>query len=237
MGSHQGRPVRASAVLVDCGRVLIHPDDALFQQAARMLGCVLPDGIATKALGRTVWEGSTSPDPVAFWNGPAKIDAWARHAALSNQDGHAVWTRVHQLDSNGIRLWSRPDPGAGTALHRLTEAGLPVAIVSNNDGRLHQQLTDAGLAHHVTAFIDSAAVGVAKPAPGIFAYAAAQLGVRIDQCIMIGDDPYFDINASLRAGVATAVLIDPGTDRPAAWPGHAYPDLSAAVETIISAVH
>jgi putative hydrolase of the HAD superfamily len=63
-------------------------------------------------------------------------------------------------------------------------------VVSNNDGRLHQQLATAGLAGYVTAIVDSAAVGGAKPDPGIFLHAAAALGARLEECVMIGDDPY-----------------------------------------------
>jgi hypothetical protein len=69
--------MRTAAVLVDAGRVLVHPDDTLFQDAAHQLGCTLPPGVAACALGRTVWQGAAAPDPIAFWEGPAKIRACA----------------------------------------------------------------------------------------------------------------------------------------------------------------
>jgi HAD superfamily hydrolase (TIGR01509 family) len=225
--------MKPAAVLVDAGRVLIHPDDSLFQQAAQTLGCRLREGAATTALGRTVWDGAASADPIAFWNGTAKIRAWARHAGLSRTQGRAVWNRVHELDQAGTPLWSRVEPGARAALRRLTDAGLQIAVVSNNDGRLHRQLSAVGLDHHFAAIVDSAVVGTAKPSPEIFAYAATELGLHLHQCVMIGDDPYFDIRASLLAGIPTAILIDPGADRPAKWRSDAYPDLSSAVQAII----
>jgi HAD superfamily hydrolase (TIGR01509 family) len=227
--------MRAAAVLVDAGRVLIHPDDTLFQQAARQLGCDLTPGAASRALGRTVWQGAAAPDPIGFWRGPAKILAWSRHTYLSADNGRAVWHRVHEFDLTGTPLWSRTDPGAAEALRRLAAAGLPVAVVSNNDGRLHQQLAAAGLLNLVTAVVDSATVGTPKPAPEIFAYAATKLGVRLEDCIMIGDDPHFDIEASLHAGVGQALLIDPGGDRPGDWPTEAFPDLTGAASHIVCA--
>jgi putative hydrolase of the HAD superfamily len=140
---------------------------------------------------------------------------------------------VHNRDRDSTSLWTKTDPGTATALQRLTEAGYPIAVVSNNDGRLHHQLTTAGLADYVAAIVDSAVAGVAKPSPQIFNHAAGRLGVRLDDCIMIGDDPYFDIRASLHAGAAAAILIDPGTDRPATWSTPAYPDLLGAVTALL----
>jgi HAD superfamily hydrolase (TIGR01549 family) len=226
--------MRTAAVLIDAGRVLIHPDDRLFQRAARSVGYTLPDGAATSAIGRTVWEAASTNDPVAFWSGPAKVDAWSRQASLPIRQGRAVWDRVHELDQTVTPLWSQVDPAAGAALRCLNRAGLKVAVVSNNDGRLRQQLHQAGLLHLVDAGVDSAVAGVAKPSPEIFAYAAAGLGVPLNDCIMIGDDPYFDIQAALRAGVASAILIDPGADRPISWSTAAYADLHSAVRAIVS---
>ncbi|GIM94386.1 HAD family hydrolase [Paractinoplanes toevensis] len=220
-------------MLVDAGRVLVHPDDQLFRQEALAVGCTLAAGAATIALGRTVWEGAAASDPIAFWNSTAKIDAWSRHAGLATRSGRAVWERVHRRDREDTPLWSKPDPGAAVALQRLRQAGYLIAVVSNNDGRLHHQLTASGLIHHVNAVVDSAQVGLAKPSPEIFDHAATQLGVRLDQCVMIGDDPYFDIHASLHAGAAAALLIDPGDDRPCTWPTIAYPDLGGAADAVL----
>lgn len=220
-------------MLVDAGRVLLHPDDTLFEQEALAIGCPLGDRRAAIALGRTVWEGAATSDPIAFWATTTKIDVWARHAGLPSRAGHAIWQRVHDRDRAGTPLWSRPDPGAAVALQRLTAAGYRIAVVSNNDGRLHHQLTTAGLIRHVDAVIDSAVVRVAKPSPEIFTRAAAALQVPLDQCLMIGDDPYFDIRASQQAGAAAAILIDPCGDRPATWSSPAYRDLNAATSALL----
>jgi HAD superfamily hydrolase (TIGR01549 family) len=219
---------RVTAVLIDAGRVLLHPDDTLFQRAAHRHHQALAAGTAARALGRTVWEGAAAHDPIAFWNTHRKIHAWARHAGLDPHTGARIWHHVHQADA-GTPLWSVPEPTAATALAALTAAGYHLAAVSNNDGRLHHQLAAAGLADYFTAIVDSAVVGIAKPSPAIFLHAAAILGASPDQCVMIGDDPYFDIRASARAGIGHSILIDAHHDRPATWTPPACPDLGAAI--------
>jgi len=224
---------RVTAVLIDAGRVLIHPDDTLFQRAAHAHQQPLAVGVAVRAIGRTVWEGATAADPVAFWNSDRKVDAWARHAGLNPRDGARIWQQVHQADAV-TPLWSIGEPTAATALAALAGAGYRIAGVSNNDGRLHEQLTAAGLTSYVTAIVDSAVLGIAKPDPAIFLHAAAALGIRPDQCVMIGDDPHFDIHASTRAGIGSTILIDAHHDRPATWTTPACPDLGAAAALLLA---
>lgn len=218
---------RVAAVLIDAGRVLLHPDDTLFQRAAHTHHQTLAPGVAARAIGRTVWEGATANDPVAFWTSSRKIHAWSRHAGLAPHAGTRIWHHVHQADT-ATPLWSIPEPTAAAALTALTDTGYRLAVVSNNDGRLHQQLAAAGLADHFTAIIDSAAIGTAKPEPAIFLHAASALDVRPDECVMIGDDPYFDIRASAQAGIHRNILIDAHHDRPATWPTPACLHLGAA---------
>lgn len=218
---------RVTAVLIDAGRVLIHPDDTLFQNAARAHHQTLAPGTAARAIGRTVWDGAATNDPIAFWNTHDKIHTWSRHAGLDPHTGTRIWHHVHQADAD-TPLWSVPEPTAAVTLAALAAAGYQLAAVSNNDGRLHQQLTAAGLAGYFTVLVDSAVVGVAKPDPAIFLHAAAALGVPAEQCVMIGDDPYFDIQASTRAGIGASILIDAHHDRPTTWATPACPDLAAA---------
>ena len=222
-----------SAVLIDAGRVLIHPDDTHFQRAAHHVGVPLPAGTGPRALGHTVWESARSPDPIAFWNTDAKIAAWSRHAGLTTAAGNAVWHHVHHLDRTDTPLWSQVEPTAAVALRALTAAGYRVAVVSNNDGRLHRQLTTAGLADSCTAIIDSAVLGTAKPDPAIFHHAAALLDVPPAACLMIGDDPFFDIHAAINAGIRHTILIDHDQHRPPSWTSNAAPTIGAAAEAII----
>jgi HAD superfamily hydrolase (TIGR01509 family) len=223
---------RIKAVLIDAGRVLLHPNDAHFQHAARHLNIHLPANAGTRALGRTVWTGASTADPISFCNTPPKIQTWAHHAGLDEADGTAVWNHVHQLDAT-MPLWSRLEPTAERALIRLGRAGYRLAVVSNNDGRLRRQLTAAGIASHFAAIIDSAELGTAKPAAEIFLHTADELHVRPDQCVMIGDDPHFDIQASLRAGIPTSILIDAYHDRPHSWTTPACRTIGAASQLLL----
>ncbi|MGX6607453.1 HAD family hydrolase [Micromonosporaceae bacterium Da 78-11] len=224
---------RMTAILIDAGRVLIHPDDTLFQHAARTHQQSLAAGVAVRAIGRTVWEGAAAADPVAFWNSDRKVHAWARHAGLSSRAGARIWQQVHRADTD-TPLWSVCEPTAVTSLAALAAAGYRIAVVSNNDGQLHHQLAAAGLTSYFTAIVDSAVLGTTKPDPAIFLHAAAAVGAHPGQCVMIGDDPHFDIHASTRAGIGSTILIDAHHDRPATWPTPACRDLGAAANLLLA---
>ncbi|XVU28137.1 HAD family hydrolase [Actinoplanes sp. CA-054009] len=211
--------------------MLLHPNDTFFQHAARALGQHLAPGVASEALGRTVWDGVAANDPVRFWNGDEKIRTWSRHAGLSTAAGAAIWKHVHERDLHEP-LWSIPEASAQSALTTLVGAGYRLAVVSNNDGRLRQQLTNAALLPYFDAIIDSATHHAVKPDPAIFNAATDELGVHPSECLMIGDDPHFDIQASLEAGIVDTILIDKLDCRPPTWPTRACPDLSAAADLL-----
>src|SRR4051794_22653357 len=92
---------------------------------------------------------------------------WWGHTGLTRDQATAIWTYVHHLDRT-TPLWSRLEPPVEPALAALVAAGLRLAVVSNNDGRLRQQIDTAGIAAYFSAAIDSAEVGTAKSDPAIF---------------------------------------------------------------------
>jgi putative hydrolase of the HAD superfamily len=90
-----------------------------------------------------------------------------------------------------------------------------VAVVSNADGTVEQQLRDdafcqvgSGAGVEVTAVLDSTVVGVAKPDPAIFRLALALLDVPPARAIHVGDTPSADVTGARAAGVRP-VLVDP----------------------------
>lgn len=108
-------------------------------------------------------------------------------------------------------------PGAAQTLQALQDAGVPVAVASNSEHhRLHLKLRGAGLSALVGAhaYDPSYVGGVGKPAPDLYLYAAAQLGVKAQRCLVIEDSV-----PGARAGVAAGATV---------WGllagGHALPD-------------
>jgi putative hydrolase of the HAD superfamily len=78
-------------------------------------------------------------------------------------------------------------PDARAACHALAAAGLLLAVVSNWDVGLHEQLERVGLGSLVNTVVTSAEAGAPKPEPAVFELALARLGVRADQAVHVGD--------------------------------------------------
>jgi putative hydrolase of the HAD superfamily len=104
--------------------------------------------------------------------------------------------------------WTRVGPGAIELLQAVTDRQVPIGIVSNSDGTVEADLKSlrvcqvgTGAGACVTAVIDSAVVGVAKPDPAIFGFALRAAGVDPDQAIFVGDSVSLDVQGALRAGI------------------------------------
>jgi D-glycero-D-manno-heptose 1,7-bisphosphate phosphatase len=127
-------------------------------------------------------------------------------------------------------------PGARRAVRRLNEAGIAVAVVTNQSGvargyfdlaaveRLHEAMrADLAVegawfdAFYVCPFLAEAAVAEyahpdhpdRKPNPGMILRALAELDLDPGQTLVIGDKPS-DLEAARRAGIAGALF--PGGD-------------------------
>lgn len=128
------------------------------------------------------------------------------------------------------RLWSRVLPGVPEALASLRAMGLRLVVVSNSDGTVEQGLADAGLRPLLDAVVDSAIVGVEKPAPGIFEAALRVANVTPSRVLHVGDLWAADVVGARGVGLH-AVLLDPYDD----WDDvdcPRIPDLTALAEAL-----
>ena len=112
-----------------------------------------------------------------------------------------------------------PMPGAAALLDALAARGVPTCITSNGPlAKIAQTLRVAGLAPHFGDRLFSAyEVGSWKPDPALFLHAAAALGVRPRDCIVV-DDSLAGIEAAGRAGMRALWLRAPGAEPGAAAP-------------------
>uniref|UniRef100_UPI0005852705 HAD family hydrolase n=1 Tax=Nocardia testacea TaxID=248551 RepID=UPI0005852705 len=141
----------------------------------------------------------------------------------------------------------RPVPGAADALRLVRAAGIQLGVVSNQSGvarglispgqlaavndRVEELLGPFGTWQVCVHGEDDGCV-CRKPAPGMVRRAAAELGVDIDRCVLIGDTGA-DVAAALSAG-ARAVLVPTARTRPeevrhARAAAMVAPDLTEAV--------
>ncbi|RMF33463.1 MAG: beta-phosphoglucomutase, partial [Chloroflexi bacterium] len=95
-------------------------------------------------------------------------------------------------------------PGALELLEELRAAGIRVAIgsASKNARRVIEQL---GIADRVDVIADGHSVARPKPAPDLFLYAAEQMGLPPEQCLVV-EDAASGIEAALAAGMWTVGL-------------------------------
>jgi histidinol-phosphate phosphatase family protein len=144
----------------------------------------------------------------------------ALEAVLFDRDG----TLIVDFPYNGDPASVEPMPGAERAVARLREAGLPVAVISNQSG-VGRGLIDVAAVEAVNRRTGEL-LGVEtllycphgpeqgcecrKPAPGMVLRAAERLGVRPDRCAVIGDVAA-DVQAAQAAGAAAVIVPTPRT--------------------------
>ena len=90
-----------------------------------------------------------------------------------------------------------PLPGTLAAVRALRRRGLALAVVSNWDIGLGEQLAKGGLGELPA--VSSAEAGAPKPAPAVFLLAAERLGVRPERTLHVGDS-VVDEQGALAAG-------------------------------------
>jgi putative hydrolase of the HAD superfamily len=201
------------AVLLDLGGVFYLPDHE------RVL----------RALARLELEFERHRIDDAHYHGVAAIEEF-REGDLSVWHAYnRAYAQVCGVDADGIDdaaavlveefgrggVWTRVIPGAREALQELDDLGVGLAVVSNADGTVEEQLRADGICQvgpgpgvPVSVVLDSTVVGVSKPDPAIFELALDALGVAPGDAWHVGDTPGADVDGARAAGV-TPVLVDP----------------------------
>lgn len=201
-----GAPSEVHAFLLDAGGVFIVPNPAVV--APVLSGSVTlnlegyddrPHYVATAGLDARIAVG-------ADWGSPRSGYLGHFCAALGVPEERledSVYALRREPD-----LWSRIIFDSVEGLHALLDAGYPVAVVSNSDGRVERQLLDGGVCQvgpgqlaRVTAVLDSTIVGVSKPDPRIFRLGAAAVDRPPSSCVFVGDTVHYDIAGAWGAGM------------------------------------
>ena len=80
----------------------------------------------------------------------------------------------------------------------------PMVLVTNFYGNISTVLDEFGLDGFFTGIVESAAVGVRKPAPKLFTIGVERLGISPDKVLAVGDSYSKDIVPATEAGCHTA---------------------------------
>ena len=179
---------------------------------------------------RMLWTSVAIP-PAAVVH---RLRGWWRHrgatpwppptrAVLFDRDG----TLVHDVPYNGDPANVLPVTDAAESVRRLRAHGLRVAVVSNQSGIGRGLLTPAQVravnsevdrqvgpfdSWHVCPHAPEDGCRCRKPRPGLVTAAARHLGVRPDECVVVGDIGA-DVTAARSAG-ARSVLVPNGATLP-----------------------
>lgn len=116
-------------------------------------------------------------------------------------------------------------PDAWTALRQLRAAGCRLALISNWDDTAGQVLRATGLYGYFEVVAVSTEVGWEKPAPEIFAWTAARLGLDPRACVHVGDNCWDDVLGAREAGMKPVLV-----HRHPEW--HALPALPAEASVV-----
>jgi putative hydrolase of the HAD superfamily len=203
---------RIDAVCIDLGGVVYLPDHA------RMLAALARLGVAAEpeALDRAHYAGVAATNDFtsdhSVWH--AYNLAYARVHGVPDEhldDARAILLEEFERGD----VWIREIDGVRAALRALAALGLQLAVVSNADGTVEQQLRDDGIGQvgpgdgvEFAVVLDSRVVGVAKPDPAIFRLALDAMGVAPEHTLHIGDTPAADVEGARAAGIHP-VLVDP----------------------------
>ena len=106
-----------------------------------------------------------------------------------------------------VRLWSEPCgrvDATVVALVARCRAHVPAVLVTNATTRLPLDLARLGLDNAFDSIINSAQVGIAKPAPGIFAEALRRVQVSASEALFVDDAPA-NVAAAAGAGLQAHV--------------------------------
>ncbi len=239
-------PGAVRGVLFDYGNVIGSIDHEDLASRIRSAGGV---GDATATLG--VLEAGYRAHDRAITAGASHDDAWramirtlvlagwgsdrTAPAATPADVAAAVDTLVETLweDQPVRNLWRAVTDDARALLRDLQAAGVPMAVVSNSEGRARETLTEVDVARYFVEIVDSGVVGIAKPDPAIFEVAARALGLPLSALVHVGDSESADVDGAHAAG-AWAIRFDglvpnSGTPTEADASAASYPELRAVL--------
>lgn len=152
---------------------------------------------------------SASDEAIASSNLTEMVELHVRwqlaHLGLTNPalERHLVdgfITPMRKAATNNARL-----------LANLGANGFELGIVSNGCGNVEKLCADLGYMPFLSLVVDSRRVGLYKPDPAIFRYAAEKLGGDPASILMVGDSFERDVLPAKKAGLKTAWLEGPAS--------------------------
>ncbi|MFQ5536651.1 MAG: HAD family hydrolase [Gemmatimonadota bacterium] len=198
------------AVLFDAGNTLVYVDPA---RMAEILGTegveATPEDVvraerkARRVLHDAIRWGGTGTEPEVWREYFLRL---FRGSGVPDELLEAVGDRMKAAHARR-HLWTYVAPGTADALQALRDAGYPLGVISNADGRVETLLEDVGLRGYFDFVVDSEVLGVEKPDRRIFQEGCRRMGLPPGACLYVGDLYPVDYLGATGAGLQ-AVLLD-----------------------------
>ena len=180
---------RPRAVFFDAGNTLIFPrvDQLAEELTAQGYPATVEDFYAAERAGKqklASWllpqiESGQIPRMVDLTYWLEYLRALAERIGVPEGARDQVMRRVGERFAD-VELWSRVLPDTPPFLDSLRGEGYSLAVISNSNGMIEQQLARVDLARRFDFIVDSHVVGVEKPRPEIFHMALERAGVEED---------------------------------------------------------
>ena len=208
-------PSGYAAVFFDAGETLVHPHPTFPDLFARTLraegydispetvrerGHVVFERFRSAAQANELWTTSLERSR-RFWHDVYSV--FIRELGIADADGLLDVLYATFTDLANYRVFEDVPP----VLERLRDAGMVLGVVSNFEEWLERLLEQLGVRSYFSVSVVSGIEGIEKPDPRIFRLAMDRAGVRPDASVYVGDNPEFDVDPALEAGMFP-VLVD-----------------------------
>jgi len=205
------------AVSFDFGQTLAEVDTDLLARRLAERG-VTSDREALRQASVHAWKAYNDAVLAGHGGHPWKVlmRAWLDAAGVVQRRDELVdWLWSEQPRVN---LWRRPIPGMIDIVRDLRRGGVPVAVVSNSEGKLAELIAEMGWSQEFDVVADSGRLGVEKPDRAIFHWTAERLAVPLEDCVHVGDAWAADFLGALGAGMRAVLFrgeafVPPGDPR------------------------
>ena len=196
----RSRPIRG--VSFDFGDTLVALDEALLLSKIEREGATatLARLEAAVAPARAVYDAAVAAGTASHPWKPF-MRALLEHAGMEpaaelDRVVDALWR-----DQPRHNLWRKLLPGMPELCRELARAQVPIAILTNSEGKARALAVELGLDDAFDLVIDSGVVGFAKPDPRIFAELTGAMGLAPDEIIHVGDSLHADVLGARAAGL------------------------------------
>ena len=236
--------MKITTVLFDLDGTLLPMDQDQFVKAyfGNLAKKLAPHGYSTQELIEAIWKGTaamvkndgSATNETVFWRYFAGV-----YGAEKAKADYPLFEEFYRQDFARAKVTCGYDPRAKQVIDLCKERGFRVALATNPifpAMATEQRIAWAGLTPQdfelITTYENSS---TGKPNPAYYLEVAEKLGVRPEECLMVGNDATEDVAAGkvgMQVFLLTPCLINKGNIDIDAFPNGGFDDLLAFISEV-----